>query len=165
MIACKKHMQSFSDEEFNILKSSQEEWYRTVGEVSCGYFPGEKIRFNAKGLEHLKFKTKNHARPVGEQYIRFKLLRLTTQVIKLSRTVQGISQELVWELVRSNQRNDRCLVSATFYEFIAVIGKVRVKVIVKQVENGPKYFWSIIPSWKTDPGGKRRVHTGNPESD
>lgn len=158
-------MQPFTQEQFNNLKKQRENWYHSIGEVSCGYFPDEKIHFNAKGLEHLKFKTKNQARSAEDQYIRFKLLELAPKIIKISRTVQGISKENIWELVRSNQRNEHRLVSVTFYEFIAVIEKVRVKVVVKQVENSPKYFWSIIPNWKTMKDGKKRIHAGNPELD
>jgi hypothetical protein len=33
----------------------------------------------------------------------------------------------------------------TFYEFIAVIENIRLKVIVKEVNKEELYFWSIIP--------------------
>lgn len=52
-----------------------------------------------------------------------------------------------------------------FYEFIAVLDKVRVRVIIKQVANGPKYFWSIIPFWKNGQNGRRKLHYGSPEED
>ncbi len=152
-------------ETFNTLKEEREIWYKNIKEVSCGYFPGEKIHFNAKGLEHLKFKNKNHARSQDDQYIRFKLLHLAPEIIKLSRTVQGISSQKGWELKRSNQKNENCLVQAIFYEFIAVLENVRVRIVIKQVENGPRYFWSIIPNWKMSGDGRRKLHYGNPEED
>jgi hypothetical protein len=31
---------------------------------------------------------------------------------------------------------------------VAVINQIRAKVIVKQIENGEPFFWSIIPNWK-----------------
>jgi hypothetical protein len=153
-------MQSFTDEQFDTLKTEKEAWYKTIGEISGGYFPGEKISFNAKGLEHLKFKTKNHARSKDDQYIRLKLLHLAPEVIKLSRTVQGISTQKVWEVSRSNQRNESCLMDAIFYEFVAVLEGVKVKVIIKKVGKGPKYFWSIIPNWKIGGNGKRKPIRG-----
>ena len=53
-----------------------------------------------------------------------------------------------------------------FYEFIAVLENVRVKVIVKEVTGGGKHFWSIIPYWDIDVGNSRRIlHSGNPELD
>ena len=40
----------------NLIDSSQiVKLYRSIGEIYCPYFK-EKIIFNAKGLEHLKFK-------------------------------------------------------------------------------------------------------------
>lgn len=54
----------------------------------------------------------------------------------------------------------------TFYEFIAVLNNVRVKVIVKEVLGGEKHFWSIIPYWGLDKVNYKRIlHTGDPEQD
>ena len=50
-------MLQLTDEQFNKLKLKSEEFYKSIGEVHCPYFK-EKIIFNAKGLEHLKFKSK-----------------------------------------------------------------------------------------------------------
>ncbi len=55
---------------------------------------------------------------------------------------------------------------ATYYEFVSVMNGYRVRVIVKQVEDGPKYFWSIIPFWKMDKNtGERLMYSGRPETD
>jgi hypothetical protein len=41
-----------------------------------------------------------------------------------------------------------------------------MKVIVKQVAGGEKYFWSIIPFWKLHPDTHRRIlHSGSPDTD
>jgi hypothetical protein len=42
-------------------------------------------------------------------------------------------------------RWERILNDVSFYEFVADLDHVRVKVIVKQVAGGDRYFWSIIP--------------------
>ncbi len=158
-------MEKITDQQFNTVKEKAEELYKSVGEVHCPYF-GEKITFNAKGLEHLKFKEKNHARSSDDQYMRLKLLKLAPEVIKLSKTIQGISEQKVFELNRSNHRNERKLVDAVYYEFIAIIENSRVRVIVKQIGTAPKYFWSVIPFWKVNKdNGKRRFHYGSPEND
>jgi hypothetical protein len=155
----------FTDEQFNNLKFKNEELYKTIGEVYCPYFK-EKIIFNAKGLEHLKFKSKNHARSRDDQYIKLKLLYLAPKIIKLSSTIQGFSERKVFELNRSNQRNEKILVSAFYYEFVAVLEEFRVRIIIKKVGTAPKYFWSIIPHWKVDKiTGKRKMNYGNPEDD
>ena len=58
----------------------------------------------------------------------------------------------------------------TYYEFIAVVdshgSKVRVKIIIKQIDKGEKFFLSIIPFWGVNKGtGERIMHSGNPEND
>lgn len=158
-------MLEFTDEQFDKLKSKNEELYKLIGEIYCPYFK-KKIIFNAKGLEHLKFKSKNHARSQDDQYIRLKLLHLAPEILKLSHTIQGFSERKVFELNRSNHRNEKILVDVFYYEFVAVLEKVRVRIIVKKVGTAPKYFWSIIPYWKVDKvTGKRRMNYGNPEDD
>jgi uncharacterized protein YydD (DUF2326 family) len=152
-------------EQFDKIKSKGEEFYKTLGEIYCPYFQ-EKIVFNAKGLEHLKFKKKNHARQQEDQLMRFKILKHAPKILELSKTVQGISEQKVFELNRSNHRNEYLMVDAMYYEFVAVLDHVRVMVVVKQIGNVPKYFWSIIPFWKNNKqNGKRKLHYGHPEED
>ena len=51
-----------------------------------------------------------------------------------------------------------------YYEFIAVVGNARMKIILKEEDSGHKYFWSIIPFWKINKvTGKRILHDGNLE--
>ncbi len=155
----------FTQEQFNNLKFKNEELYKSIGEVYCPYFK-ENITFNTKGLEHLKFKSKNHARSQDDQYIRLKLLHLAPKILKMTTTIQGFSERKVFELNRSNHRNEKILVEVVYYEFVAVIEEFRVRVIIKKVGTAPKYFWSIIPHWKVDKiTGKRKMNYGNPEDD
>jgi len=37
-----------------------------------------------------------------------------------------------------------------FWCFEAVVENRRIKVIVRQVGNGKKHFWSVIPAWRKD---------------
>lgn len=42
----------------------------------------------------------------------------------------------------------------------------RVIFNAKGVEDGPKFFWSIIPFWRTSTtNGERILHNGQPEED
>jgi len=42
----------------------------------------------------------------------------------------------------------------------------RVKIIVKQIDSGEKFFWSIIPFWGMNDETKSRIfHEGEPEED
>jgi len=144
----------------------KEKRYINLSAIYTAHLFNEQIVFNAKGLEHLKFKEKNHARSNADQHIRFKILKHAPEILKLSRTVQGVSEQKVFELNRSNQRNERILVDAMYYEFVAVIDHTRVCVVVKQVGTAQKYFWSVIPFWKINAiNSKRKLHYGSPEYD
>ena len=156
---------NFNEKDFEKVSMDAEEFYVTIDEVHCLYF-GEKIAFNAAGFKHLKFKSDKTARPRSEQYARLKLLALAPQVLLLSKTVQGIWKTKHFERIRIHSRTDTILKSVSYYEFIAVLENVRVKVIVKQIDEGERFFWSVIPYWKIDSVNSRRVlHSGNPEHD
>ena len=151
---------------FNKTKQEAEDFYKTVGDIYCPYFK-EKITFNAKGIEHIKFQRIRQARSHQDQYIRFRLIALAPQIIKNSYTLQGVSQRKSFERIKTNSRWETVMRSATYYEFVAVIKGYRVRVIVKEVEGGQgKYFWSVIPFWKMDKiTGQRIMHSGKPETD
>ncbi|MDP3758829.1 MAG: hypothetical protein Q8Q86_03850 [Candidatus Daviesbacteria bacterium] len=157
---------NFKDEtNFETTKAEAEKFYATIGAVRCPYF-GEKIAFNVKGIKHLRFKSDEVARSHEDQYSRLKLVYLAPEVLKLSRTVQGIWHTKHFEIQKTNSRWEKVLKDVSFYEFMAVLENVRVKVIVKQVSGGEKHFWSIIPFWGINKEISRRVlHSGNLEND
>ena len=157
---------NFKDEQdFERVRNDAEAFYATVGKTYCPYFGGD-IAFNAKGLRHLKFKSDKQARSHKDQYSRLKLIRYAPEVLKLSKTVQGIWSVKRFEEQKTNSRWERVMKEVSYYEFIAVLDSVRVRVIVKEVAGGEKHFWSVIPFWGIDKNTSRRVlHSGNPEHD
>lgn len=156
---------NIDSEKFNEIVTKGETSYKDFQAVRCPYF-GETVHFNAHGLEHLKFKRRGRARSVHDQYMRFKLLNLAPEVLTLSKTVQGIWHTKHFERVRIHSRTDTVLKDVSYYEFIAVLNQVRVKVVVKQIDGGQKFFWSIIPFWGINKETKnRKIHGGNPEED
>ncbi len=159
----------FSVEKFNQVKCDAEEFYSKIGKVWCPYFGGD-IHFNTKGLDHLVFKEWNKTRTITDQYARFRHLKLAPEVIRQSKTLQGIWATQKFEKIKRNTGWVKILKLTTYYEFIAVMdshgSKIRVKVIVKQVDGGEKFFLSIIPFWGVDKNtGDRIMHGGNPEHD
>jgi len=151
--------------DFDLIKNKGENFYKTLGDVYCPYFK-EKVSFSARGLEHLKFKRVEKTRPEQDQYMRFKLIHLAPEVLKLSHTVQGILETNKFERIRINSRTDTVLKSVVYYEFIAVIKRNRVKVIIKQIDGGQKFFWSLIPFWGMNKNTMIRIlHDGLPEED
>ncbi len=160
----------FSVEQFNKVKRDAEEFYQNIGKVSSSYFKNEKIHFNTKGWDHLIFKTWNSARPIKDQYNRLRHIKLAPEVIKQSRTLQGILTKEKFERIKKKDGEWQSVMKVTtYYEFIAIMeshnSKVRVKVIVKQVHGGEKFFLSIIPFWGLSKQGERIMHSGSPEYD
>lgn len=150
---------------FDEVKLRGEELYKSLQPVLCPYLQ-KKVHFNAQGLEHLKFKRRGHARHRQDQYMRFKLLHLAPEVLKLSRTVQGVLKTKHFERIRMHSRTDMKLVLVIYYEFVAVLGSSRVKVIVKEIDDGDPSFWSLIPFWGIETTTKkRRLYAGDPEND
>ena len=98
--------------------------------------------------------------------MRLKLLHLAPIVLRTSATLQGVWETKNFERIRANSRTETILKTVTYYEFVAVVEKVRVKVIVKQIDGGEKFFWSIIPYWRIDKNtNKRKLYSGYPEED
>ena len=160
----------FSPDKFNEIKHQAEDIYNKIGKVYCPYFK-EDVHFNTKGLDHLIFKSWNNTRLINDQYVRFRHLNLAPEVIRNSKTLQGIWVTNKFERVkRKDNKWEQILKLTTYYEFIAVLeshgSKVRIKIIVKQIEGGEKFFLSIIPFWGTNKNtGERIMCSGNLEND
>lgn len=154
-----------SEELFQKTKEKAEATYQAVGSVNCPYLKAQ-VNFDATGLAHIKFKSWTRPRSPFDQYVRLKLLHLAPEVLRSSHTVQGIWNTSLWERRKKHGQWEKILKPVTYYEFVAVIGKVRVKVIVKLVEGGELHFWSIIPFWRMNEVTKnRKLYDGDLEND
>ena len=154
----------FTDEEFNTILETAQEFYPDIGSVPCPYFRAP-IQFNAQGLEHLRRKSWNRGRPRHDQFMRLKHLKMAPTILRLSSTVQGIHHG--HERIRQHRhgRWEEVFSPATFYEFVAVIETRRFKIIVKQSPGKELVFWSLIPFWGRTKQGIRVLHDGNPAED
>ncbi|MDO8490228.1 MAG: hypothetical protein Q7S47_02310 [bacterium] len=149
--------------DFDKTKEQTEAAYKKIGSIFCPFF-NQHISFNAKGLRHLKFKSDQQARSRSDQFVRLRLLYLAPEVLRKSRTLQGIWETRKFEEQKTNSRWKSVMRDIIFYEFVAVLDDFRVKVIVKEVRGSEKYFWSIIPYWKAGNGNGRRIlYSGNPD--
>lgn len=159
----------FSIEKFNDIKQEAENFYSKIGKIKCPYFE-EYVYFNTKGFDHLIFKEWNKTRPISDQFARFRHLKLAPEIIANSKTLQGIWSTQKFERIHRKSGWIKVLKNTIYYEFIAVVNshgsRVRVKVIVKEIDGGEKFFLSIIPFWRVDKkNGNRIMYTGNPEID
>ena len=121
---------SLNLENLEEVKLKGEELYKNLNCIRSPYLKKD-VHFNAQGLEHLKFKDLRKARSRQDQYMRFKLLYLAPKVLEKSSTLQGVMETKGFERIRRHSRTDTIAMEITYYEFIAVIEEVRVKVIVK----------------------------------
>lgn len=152
------------EEDFEKVRKKAEEFYKSISAVYCPYFK-ERIVLNALGFEHIKLKSWKRPRLKEDQYMRLKLLKYIPQILENSKTVQGISQ--LKEFVRQKKygRWEAVLTNVYYYEFIAVLDNKRIKIVIKQIEDGEKFFWTIIPYWKKGKFNNRKLFEGNPETD
>jgi len=156
-----------SQEKFDEVKKEAEQFYLSIGEINCPYLK-DKISFNTKGLEHIKFKERGKARVKIDQYIRLKLLKLAPKIISASHTLQEYFETRKFEKVNINSRWEDRMVEVAYYGFVAIINQARIKIIIKQSSGGNKFFWSLIPFWKNDKrnsGNKKILHAGDLEND
>ncbi len=155
-----------SDKKFIHIREKAEREYKNVSSVYCPYLRKD-VAFNAGGLEHLKFKRRNHARSRKDQYVRFRCLPLASKILSLSHTLQGHQERNEMVRIKEGKKKwNHIMKLVEYFEFIAVINEFRVRVIVKKVDGGALHFWSIIPFWKMDPISEKRImHNGNPSED
>lgn len=149
---------------FKEIKEKAEEEYKKIGEVYCPYFK-ETVSFNAKGLDHIKFKEWKKVRLISDQYVRLRLLELAPQILRESHTLQEYFGTKRLERQHLNSRWEQRMIEVKYYGFVSVIKGVRIKIIVKEVVGGKKFFWSIVPFWKPrkDPNNKKILHEGDLE--
>ncbi len=155
------------DGNFEKVRLVAEKYYSSIGSVKCPYFNNEEISFNAKGIEHVKFKSKRRVRERNDAFLRLKNLKLAPEILKISKTLQEKQVRNIFVEVKTNKRNENIMKECSYYGFIAIINdggfEKRLKIIVKQVEGGQKHFWSIIPYWKSNK--ELKIHSGNMEED
>jgi len=155
-------------DELNEIREKARELYKEIEEVHCPFLK-EKVVFTSVGFNHIQYKNhKGKQRHKNVQQIRYKILKLAHKVLRDSKTLQEYEEQSLFVEVKQNKRKERILKPVRFFGFIAIIDERKVKVIVRQVGNGKKHFWSIIPNWRTrksKEGNKFLNYTGNMAKD
>lgn len=158
------------DEKFEKVRQEAEICYQSIEPVWCPYLK-TKVHFNSEGFEHLLFKTWNRTRKQAEQYVRLRLLPIAVKIIQKSHTLQEYDERRMFVRQKINSRWEQRAKLVRYYVFIAIDAarNVRLKVVVKEIEGGEKFFWSLYPSWRvaTDVNGQQRkvFYSGNLETE
>jgi len=146
------------------IRESAEKGYKDMKEIHCPYFK-EKVTFTSEGFNHIRYRKSRNERHYSVQKMRYKLLPLASEVLRNSKTLQEHEIQKNFIEVKRNKKREKIMKEVHFYGFIAIVKDWKVKVIVRQVGEGKKHFWSIIPNWKTrrtkDSKKQQVKHTGD----
>jgi len=155
------------DKKFGEVKQKAKEEYEKIVKVRCPYL-SDHVYFNKEGFEHLLFKTWNRGRSREEQYTRLRLLPLVPKIIAKSHTIQEDDERNMLVRQKINSRWEKRMKLVRYYVFISIIKEVRLKIIIKEIDGGNRFFYSLYPSWKVikNDGEKRKIlYSGNLETD
>ncbi len=157
-------------EKFEKIKKETKEYYAKLGAVRCPYLKAD-VHFNEEGFGHLLSKSWNRGRSLSEQYTRLRILPKVIEIIKIAHTLQEFDERKIFVRQKINSRWEKRLKIVRYYVFIAFLKErnFRLKIIIKEIEGGQPFFWSVYPSWKItkdNNGNKRKVfYSGNLEED
>ncbi len=154
---------------FEKVKKEAEDFYKNLDSFYCPYLKTQ-VKFNSKGLNHIKMKAWNKTRSVSDQYMRLKFLKLAPAVLSVTGTLQEFHETNCMERLKFIGKWQFKMVPVKYYGFVAIINKIKIKIIVKETSGSSPYFWSIIPFWKTQKDEicqkiKKVFHDGDLEND
>jgi hypothetical protein len=159
-----------SEEKFKEVRNKAKEFYDKVGKIRCPYLNSD-VHFNFEGFEHLLSKSWNRGRSLLEQYTRLRLLPKVVDIIKISHTLQEYDERKMFVRQKINSRWEKRLKNIYYYVFIALVKEhnIRFKIVVKEIEGGSPFFWSVYPSWRIvkdyNGNNKKVFYSGNLEEE
>jgi hypothetical protein len=154
-----------NDKKLEEIKQKSKEEYSKIGRTWCPYLE-DYVYFNKEGFEHLLFKTWNRGRSKLEQYTRLRLLALVPGIIAKTHTLQEYDERNILVRQKTNSRWEKRMKLVRYYVFISIVKEVRLKIIVKKIDGGNKFFYSLYPSWRViekDGQSKKIFYSGNLE--
>lgn len=142
------YMQDISNYEKS--KQDSHNFYQNIKSLRCPALNNELIHFNAEGFNHLVYKRGRGERSRNDQITRFKLLSRAKTVLEITTTYQEYDEGLTDVRKKRFKKIINESTTVRYWGFVAIIRDFRVKVIVRQIGNGQKNFWSVIPAWNTN---------------
>jgi hypothetical protein len=142
-------------------------YYHTVGRLFCPAFHAD-VFFTSEGFNHLVYKSGRIERLKESQMMKFRLLPRAVDLVKLTTTYQEYDEHLQEFEVKRFKKRVRESKLVRYWGLIAIIRDFKIKVIVRQVGDGHKHFWSIIPNWTTSQHRDIKLISqmkGDPEDD
>jgi ribosomal protein L21E len=137
-------MQS-ADTDYKQKRESAHAGYKAIGSVQCPALEGNVV-FAAEGFNHLIYKGRKE-RDQKQQVLRFSLISRARTLLALTTVVQEYEESSHYMRVNRNGSYIQKNVLVRFWGFVGIIDNLRIKVVVRQIGNGKKEFYSVIPGW------------------
>lgn len=135
------------EEKYLEIKNITKSHYDKIGKRRSPLFK-EFVYFNSEGFNHLVYKSNRTERDKSVQIMKFKLLNKAIKLVELSTTVQEYDERMITVVQKMKKKRKNTSKIAKYWGVVAIIKEVKIKVIIRQVGNGQKHFWSVIPAWK-----------------
>ena len=141
-------MQDISN--YDKIREDAHNFYQKIGAIRCPALNNELVHFIAEGFNHLIYKGKRRERSKNDQITKFKLLPKAKNLIGLATTYQEYDESITEVRKKRFKKIVQETATVRYWGFVAILNNFRIKVIVRQIGNGQRHFWSVIPAWRTE---------------
>jgi hypothetical protein len=140
---------------FNEKKEKAVAIFSAQKEIHSPYF-GQKIILNSDGFHHLQFSSRKE-RNKSEQLLKFGLLPQALEIIRKSGTVQEYRPPVLMPVGKKSAKGEVSMKNVEYWGMIAIIGKYKVRTVLRRVGNGNITFWSVMPYSKIKNGQQKKL--------
>ncbi|MFA6463690.1 MAG: hypothetical protein WCV55_01640 [Candidatus Paceibacterota bacterium] len=140
---------------YDSIRAEAEELYKSFGKVFCPAFntshdaKNHKVHFTSEGFNHLIYRIKKQERDKRAQIMRFELLLKAKELLEKTSLVQEYDEYTKEIRKQSFKKTVTTNVKIRDWGFVGIIGRFRIKVVVRQIGEGERKFCSVIPAWET----------------
>ena len=135
--------------DYEIARKEALALYSSFHRVNCPALGNEPIYFTSEGFNHLIYKEPTKPRHERVQMMRFDMLKKAKFILENSTTFQEYEEGFESIVVNRHGKRIRENAVVRLWGFIAIVQRFRVKVVIRQIGNGNKQFYSVIPAWFT----------------
>lgn len=128
------------------IRKAAQELYAGFKKVYCPALGGE-VHFTSEGFNHLIYERAKKERDKRTQILRFDMLEKAKFILETSTTYQEYEENIEYRKVNRHGKFVGMNVIVRCWGFVAIVQKLRVKVVVIQAGNGKMEFQSVIPAW------------------
>lgn len=109
--------------------------YMNIGSIRCPALGNEEVVFDDHGLRHLSRKY-GEKRPILDQIRRLRLVPLAVRI--LTENAADVTR------TETFKRSSGVLTTAQFWKFTVQENGQIISVVIRQIEDGPKHFFSVM---------------------